>query len=161
MIHKVIYVDPAGCTGCRDCETACSLRHAGMRKSARTRIQVVGAGEDGFHLPTVCQQCVDPPCMAVCPSGAIRRDRQMERVVIDKELCIGCKMCVSACPMGAMGFDPDLGRAYKCDLCDGDPQCVKACRTGALAYTEDHTLHHHRIHESACKLYSVVRMQAA
>jgi carbon-monoxide dehydrogenase iron sulfur subunit len=161
MIHKVIYVDPTRCTGCRDCETACSLRHTGVRKSARARIQVIGADEDGFHLPTTCQQCVDPPCMAACPNGAIRKDREMERVVINEELCIGCKMCVSACPTGSMGFDPGLGQACKCDLCDGDPQCVKVCKAGALAYTEDCTLHQPRFHESAYKLYSLVRSQVA
>jgi len=99
--------------------------------------------------------------MAVCPNGAIQKDREMERVMINEDLCIGCKMCVSACPTGAMGFDPDHGQAYKCDLCDGDPQCVKICEAGALAYTDAHALQYPRIRESAYKLYCLVRRQAA
>jgi carbon-monoxide dehydrogenase iron sulfur subunit len=159
MIHKVIHADPSRCTGCRDCEIACSVRHTGVRKIARSRIHVIG--ENAFYLPTTCQQCVDPPCMAVCPNGAIQKDREMERVMINEDLCIGCKMCVSACPTGAMGFDPDHGQAYKCDLCDGDPQCVKICEAGALAYTDAHALQYPRIRESAYKLYCLVHRQAA
>ena len=58
---------------------------------------------------------------------AISRDADRLRTVIDYNLCVGCRMCVYACPFGAMGFDADRGRPYKCDLCGGDPLCVKFC----------------------------------
>ncbi len=74
--------------------------------------------------------------MAVCPKEAIDRDQELDRIQVNYDLCIGCKMCVSACPFGAMGFDADRGRVFKCDLCDGDPQCVRFCDMKAVDYVE-------------------------
>jgi carbon-monoxide dehydrogenase iron sulfur subunit len=162
MAGKVMMIDPLKCTGCRECETVCSTKHEGMRESPRTRIQVIASDfREGFFMPSACQQCTNPPCMAVCPKGAISRDLVLERVMIRQDLCVGCKMCVSACPMGAMGFDPNLGLAYKCDLCGGDPECVRVCQPGALGYADPYELQHPRMVESANKLYDVVRRQVA
>jgi anaerobic carbon-monoxide dehydrogenase iron sulfur subunit len=162
MAGKVMMIDPLRCTGCRECETVCSMKHEGMRESPRTRIQVIeGDFHEGFYMPSACQQCTNPPCMAVCPKGAISRDPVLERVMIRQDLCVGCKMCVSACPMGAMGFDSNLGLAYKCDLCGGDPECVHVCQPGALTYADPYDLQHPRMMESANKLYDVVRRQVA
>ena len=71
--------------------------------------------------------------MAVCPREAIFRDDAAGRVLVDYERCISCKMCVAACPFGAMGFDAERRTVFKCDLCDGDPQCVRFCFPGALS----------------------------
>lgn len=162
MAGKVMMIDPLRCTGCRECETACSAKHEGMRESPRTRIQVIASDfHEGFYMPSACQQCTNPPCMAVCPKGAISRDPILERVMIRQDLCVGCKMCVSACPTGAMGFDPNLGLAYKCDLCGGDPECVRMCEPGALGYVDPCDLQYPRMMESANKLYDVVRRQVA
>jgi Fe-S-cluster-containing hydrogenase component 2 len=95
--------------------------------------------------------------MAVCPEEAIYRDQELDRVMIDSKRCIGCKMCVSACPTGAMGFDPDRGRAFKCDLCDGAPECVRVCEEKALDYLESFKYNDMRVKESAGKLYGVLR----
>lgn len=162
MISKLLTVDPIKCTGCRKCEVACTENHKDMRESPRSRIQVM-AGDIGhdFFLPSTCQQCTDPPCMAACPRQAIYRDHAAERVVIQRDLCVGCKMCVSACPTGAMGFDPDLGLAYKCDLCGGNPRCVQVCEPKALGHVEPYNLNHARMTESAAKLLGVVRRQVA
>jgi carbon-monoxide dehydrogenase iron sulfur subunit len=160
MAGKVMMIDPLKCTGCMKCEDVCSLKHNGLRESPRTRIQVI-AGDvlQGFYLPSTCQQCANPPCMAVCPKGAISRDPFLDRVTIRQDICVGCKMCVSACPTGAMGFDPDLGLAYKCDLCGGDPECMHVCEAGALGYVEPQDLQYPRMMESANKLHDVVRRQ--
>ena len=55
---------------------------------------------------------------------------------IDPERCAGCKMCLLACPYGAIRFDARGRVARKCDLCGGDPQCVKFCISGALQFVE-------------------------
>ena len=138
MTAKVLIIDPFKCNGCKECETACTMRHTGYPRIARKRIQVMGTGSgDGdFFVPFTCQQCVDPPCMAVCPKNAITRDPNLARVVVDTSLCVGCTMCVSACPTGSMAFAHDLGLPYKCDLCDGEPECVRVCEKKALEYVE-------------------------
>lgn len=162
MTSRLLTVDPLKCTGCRECEKACSQSHLGMRESPRTRIQVM-AGDMGenFYMPATCQHCAEPPCMAACPKGAIYRDPVLDRVMIRRDLCVGCKMCVSACPTGAMGFDPTIGIAYKCDLCGGDPQCVRVCEAKALTYVDPYNLHQPRMMASASKLFDVVRRQVA
>ncbi len=149
LSNKVLLVDPLKCDGCRDCEKACAEKHAGNRKIGLKRIQIMGTGDGTFFVPSTCRQCVEPPCMSVCPKGAISRDLQLERVVVDTKLCVGCTMCVSACPSGSMTFAHDLGLPYKCDLCDGDPQCVQACGKKAIQYVESNRLHHTRVRESA------------
>jgi len=58
-------------------------------------------------------------------------------------------MCVSACPFGAMGFDVQQKRVFKCDLCDGDPQCVRFCDMKAVDYKETAKLKYSRMRESA------------
>jgi len=160
MGARLLTVDPLKCTGCMKCETACSLKHQGMRESPRTRVHVIaGDVRAGFYMPSTCQHCENPPCSAACPKGAIYRDKELARVMIHQELCIGCKMCVSACPTGAMGFDPDLGLAYKCDMCGGNPECVGVCDPRALDCVDPHQLQYPRMLEMATKLYGVVRGQ--
>jgi Fe-S-cluster-containing hydrogenase component 2 len=162
MTPKVIVVNPLKCNGCKECEVACSKKHTGENRPDQPRIHVISLDHnDGFYLPTTCQQCDDPPCMAVCPNDAISRDNDMARVMITPEHCIGCKMCVSACPTGAMGFDDVGGRAFKCDLCDGNPECVRVCEPKALEYLEAHKLQHQRMGKIANKFYGVMGKKAA
>jgi anaerobic carbon-monoxide dehydrogenase iron sulfur subunit len=158
MTAKMLSLDPTKCTGCKECEIACSKRHGGFNDSVVSRIPVISEGNgSGFYLPTTCQHCEDPPCLSICPNKAIYRDNDLNRVMIRSNLCIGCRMCVSACPFGAMGFNPDSGLAFKCDLCDGDPACVRACEPKALDYVEGHRLHQPRMLDSANKHYRVLR----
>jgi carbon-monoxide dehydrogenase iron sulfur subunit len=158
MILKKLQVDPPKCTGCGLCETACAMAHTRNKGPEKARIRIIrGDDGDGFCLPSTCQHCENPPCMAVCPEEAIYRDAKLDRVMIDQSHCIGCGMCVSACPTGAMGFDEDRGRAYKCDLCDGEPECVRVCEAKAIDYVDDYLLNATRIRESAGRYYGVVR----
>ena len=158
MNGKVLVTDPLKCNGCNDCVVACSLKHTGLLNSEQSRIYILEG--EGFCLPVVCQHCQNPSCMAVCPEQAIYRDDELNRVVINQDLCIGCKMCVSACPSGAMAFDQNRGRAYKCDLCEGDPECVLACKTGALDYVDAFQYQHCRLREAAERLYGVDRKRS-
>jgi anaerobic carbon-monoxide dehydrogenase iron sulfur subunit len=154
LISKVLLIDPFKCNGCKECETACAMRHAGYRRIARKRIEVMGTGssDENFFFPFTCQQCVDPPCMAVCPKKAITRDLDLARVVLDISLCVGCRMCVSACPTGSMAFADDFGFPYKCELCDGEPQCVRVCEKKALEYVEPPRFQRQRAQQEAAKL---------
>jgi Fe-S-cluster-containing dehydrogenase component len=72
----------------------------------------------------------------VCPAGAISRSEATGALEIDQERCVGCKMCLMACPFGAPVVLPATGKMTKCDLCQGDPECVKFCPEGALEYAE-------------------------
>jgi len=160
MTINVLSVNPRKCDGCGDCETVCSEKHSGSSGKAFSRIRVVGGNGHGrLFVPFVCRQCDDPPCMSVCQNSAIYRDDKLHRNVIDPNKCIGCKMCFSACPFGAIGFDSIRGFAYKCELCGGDPECVNACEKGAIEYIKGYDLNSIRMRESANKHYAVIRNQ--
>jgi Fe-S-cluster-containing hydrogenase component 2 len=84
----------------------------------------------------VCQQCEEAPCIAVCPVGALSIDEELARVVIDHDRCIKCKLCLTACPFGSMGYDTIGKKVIKCELCEGDPVCVRFCDPGAITYVD-------------------------
>ena len=136
---KIVIIDQKACTGCRQCELVCSVKHTGTADPSRSRINVIKWEAEGFYLPMLCQQCLEPACAAVCPKGALSRDKENDRVVINRDLCIGCKMCVMACPFGAMGVDVKEAKVIKCDHCEGDPTCVSFCEAGALKFVDEET----------------------
>ncbi len=131
---KALIVNYEKCTGCRLCELVCSVMHEGVSNPSRSRIKVIKWEAEGLYIPMSCQQCEDAPCMNVCPVKAISRDDTFDRVVVDYDVCIGCRACVSACPFGAMSFDVIGRKVLKCDLCDGEPQCVRFCEEKAVDY---------------------------
>lgn len=133
-MEKVLVVDHVKCTGCRLCEMVCSVKHTGANNPSRSRIHVVKWPLEGFELPMLCQQCEAAPCIAICPKDALSQDLILGRVALNYDLCIGCKLCVIACPFGGLGLDTVTRRVIKCDLCDGDPTCVRFCEPGALQF---------------------------
>jgi carbon-monoxide dehydrogenase iron sulfur subunit len=135
-LGKVLMLEYQKCTGCRTCELVCSVKHEGAANPAKSRIKIVKWEWEGLYVPMSCQQCVDAPCMEVCPVKAINREEGLGVVQVNQETCIGCRMCVAACPFGAMGFNVDSKKVYKCDFCDGDPQCSRFCETKAVQYVE-------------------------
>ena len=151
MSTKVLVSDPKKCTGCKLCELACSVRQEGECNPTQSRIHIIDWNNQGIFLPVFCQQCEDGPCMAACPNNAIYRDYEMDRVMVDYDRCISCKMCISACPFGAIGFDEVRGKIIRCDLCDGDPQCVRFCDSKALSFVDTSMLCYPNIRESARK----------
>lgn len=73
--------------------------------------------------------------MKVCPTSAISKAEDGS-VMIDDKKCIGCKLCVSACPLGNITFSAVEKRVVKCDLCGGEPKCAKFCPSGAIEFKE-------------------------
>jgi len=116
------------CTGCHACEVACKQEH-GIGVGPRL-IRVIE--NSPVYIPVYCHHCAKPPCGDACPVEAITRNGQ-GIVLINEELCIGCRACVDACPFGAMQYDEDRDLAVKCGLCidrlqaGEEPACKKAC----------------------------------
>ncbi len=145
---KILEADPLRCDGCRLCEIACSVVHAGVENPEKSRIRII-TGEGEIEIPVFCRHCTSPPCRDACPRDAVYIDETSGRVMIDPFRCVGCGMCVSACPFGALGFDGERGVPFKCDLCGGTPACLQVCETGALIYVEDYNLRGPRVREAA------------
>ena len=133
---KVLYIDYRKCTGCRTCEMVCSVMHDGVVNPERSRIKIMKWEAEGLYVPMSCQQCQDAPCMNVCPVKAISQDEELGRIMVDYDICIGCRACVAVCPFGAMNFNVKDKQVFKCDLCDGEPQCVRFCDVQAIEYIE-------------------------
>lgn len=133
---KVLMINHEKCTGCRRCELVCSVFHEGVANPSKARIKVEKWEWEGLYIPMSCRQCVDAPCMNVCPVKAIYREEAEGRVHVDHDICIGCRSCVAVCPFGAMNYNKSERKVYKCDLCSGDPQCVRFCDVKAVDYVD-------------------------
>lgn len=135
---KMLMIHPDKCTGCRNCELACSFQHEGAFRPGATRVHALTWEREGFSVPMMCQQCDDAACVKVCPTGAMHYSASTPNLVeLDTDVCIGCKMCVIACPFGNARYDSVARAIAKCDTCDGAPQCVAMCPNGALEFVED------------------------
>ena len=169
MTRLAIAIDLSRCTGCNTCAMACKMQNnvpMGMtwnrvlNENCEFEVGVQGTypSISRSHLPIACQHCENPACLRVCPTGATYKDDK-GRVEIDYEKCIGCRMCMAACPYNARVFnwnepvrDPDFnygdkdvpvrgkGVVEKCTLCKertdrGDePMCVACCPTRARTF---------------------------
>jgi anaerobic carbon-monoxide dehydrogenase iron sulfur subunit len=131
-MKKMLVVNADLCIGCRMCEAVCSLVHYGAIGISHARLRVLRYDNAAFFNPVVCMQCEVPYCATVCPSKAITKNSETGVVKISKSKCKGCKMCLTACPFGAIGFVDDV--AIKCDLCGGNPSCVEFCQAKALRF---------------------------
>lgn len=132
-----LIVNSRECFGCNSCEVACKQEHdlpVGLRW---IRVYPDGPCEiEGKpqmrYVVAHCMHCSQPRCMDACPVDAISK-REDGIVLVNQELCTGCKQCIDACPLGVMQFDEKQGVAQKCDLCVGridrglKPACVTAC----------------------------------
>lgn len=138
MAYYKVTVYPDKCTGCRTCESVCSLNKWGECNPDRAAIRNIRTEENGLvsTIPVLCQQCENPICQAVCPANAISRNEITGAMVVNPNKCIGCRRCVYSCPFGGITVDPIMGVSSKCDLCGGDPKCVKFCSKGALEFVE-------------------------
>jgi Fe-S-cluster-containing dehydrogenase component len=175
-------LDISRCIGCRRCVYACVAENNQSRDPQIHWIKVLSmekehgvdfthanayynpetVPEEGhFYVPVACQQCENPPCTKVCPTGATWKEKD-GIVVIDYDWCIGCRYCMAACPYGARHFNwttPSIpkneinththylgnrprpkGVVEKCTFCiqrtrEGRyPACVEVCPVGARKF---------------------------
>ena len=154
---KYLVFDQESCTGCRLCEMVCSLKKEGVVDPSRARLRIIKWEWEGFYFPIACQHCKEPLCATVCPVNAIQKDKSLDRVVVNLELCIGCRACVAACPMGAVGYDSKGGKVFRCDLCDGDPTCIKYCNTKAIQYVEMERVQLRKMRSTGEELYRALK----
>jgi anaerobic carbon-monoxide dehydrogenase iron sulfur subunit len=156
--QKVLVVDQQKCTGCRQCEMVCSVFHTGASNPSRSRIKVLKWENVGLYLPMACNHCEKAYCAEVCPTKACHRDSENHnRVIIDKNLCIGCRTCIIACPFGHPFFDVRDRVTVKCDYCDGDPQCVSFCYAKAISFVDADRTNMARKREFASRLIDVTK----
>jgi Fe-S-cluster-containing dehydrogenase component len=133
MTRFGISIDEQLCCGCRTCEAACKqenrtavgVKLIAVREEGPRRIQ--DRPEFVFQV-NLCRHCDEPPCVEACPAEAIAK-RSDGIVVMDYELCTGCRACIDACPYDAIGFDDAKGIAQKCNLCHNrvDQGLIPAC----------------------------------
>ncbi|BBA98656.1 putative nitrate reductase beta chain [Actinacidiphila reveromycinica] len=70
-----------------------------------------------FYLPRICEHCLNPACVASCPSGALYKREEDGIVLVDQDHCRGWRQCVTACPYKKMYFNHRTGKAEKCTFC--------------------------------------------
>ena len=92
-----------------------------------------------FFLPRICEHCLNPSCVASCPSGAMYKREEDGIVLVDQNKCRGWRYCVSGCPYKKVYFNHRTGKAEKCTLCYprieiGQPTiCSETC-VGRIRY---------------------------
>lgn len=92
-----------------------------------------------FHLPRICEHCLNPSCVASCPSGAMYKRDEDGIVLVDQEKCRGWRFCISGCPYKKVYFNWKTQKAEKCTFCfprieAGLPTvCGETC-TGRIRY---------------------------
>jgi carbon-monoxide dehydrogenase iron sulfur subunit len=163
-MSKKITVNIERCLGCHTCELACAVAHSSAvgpigaadpaLAAPALAVALAAAGEKpGYRIhvehfgpksiPLSCQHCEEAACVLACPTGAVRRLSPGKPVLLEEARCIGCSMCVQACPFGVMAMRPGGKVAFKCDLCitrlakGFQPACVSSCPTRALSLEQE------------------------
>lgn len=92
-----------------------------------------------YMMSDSCKHCTQAGCLNVCPTHAITRT-DMGNVIVQQEICNGCRDCVAACPFGVISFNHETGVAAKCTLCNDrihaglETACAKVCPTGSIKF---------------------------
>jgi formate dehydrogenase iron-sulfur subunit len=158
------FTDTTVCIGCKACEVACkSWNQLPAREGGRPELSGISydntvqlSGTTWRHvkfieqfdgpyngrwlmMSDVCKHCVQAGCIEVCPTGAIIRT-EFDTVVIQSDVCNGCRACIAGCPFGVIDMNPVSGTAQKCTLCYDrmsvglEPACSKACPTDSIQF---------------------------
>jgi formate dehydrogenase iron-sulfur subunit len=157
------FTDTTLCIGCKACEVACkqwnnlpadgldflgtsydntgSLSHSTWRHVKFVEQAGLNGEEPRWlFLSDICKHCERAGCLEACPTGAIVRT-EFGTVLIQQDVCNGCKYCIPACPYGVITADEaGDGKAHKCTLCYDrlkgglEPACAKACPTDSIQF---------------------------
>ena len=158
MARYGMVIDLNICIGCNACTMACKAEHATPPGIFFSKVLEKEVGKypaaRRIFLPVLCNHCGNPACMEVCPTGATSK-RDDGIVLVDYDLCIGCRSCMEACPYGPRSFYKEQDTYYaegktrfeeskqrypegvvmKCNFCVDrvdqglDPACVVTCPT--------------------------------
>lgn len=88
-----------------------------VRRESNEKIQFEFEKTFMFYLPRICEHCLNPSCMASCPSGAIYKRVEDGIVLVDQDKCRGWRQCVTGCPYKKIYFNHKTGKAEKCTMC--------------------------------------------
>mgnify|MGYP005854833871 CR=1 FL=1 len=137
-------IDARRCYGVQACTVACKAEYKVPLGENRSWVEEIEKGSypnvSRSFLPRLCNQCDKPSCVSVCPTNATWKREEDGIVVVDPNICIGCKYCIQACPYDMRFPNPDTGAAEKCDFClhrvsQGlEPACVEACPSRARIF---------------------------
>ncbi|HEX5018731.1 MAG TPA: nitrate reductase subunit beta [Actinomycetes bacterium] len=90
---------------------------ARLRREAEDRIRFEFERTFMFYLPRICEHCLNPACVASCPSGALYKRAEDGIVLVDQDRCRGWRQCVTGCPYKKVYFNHKTGKAEKCTFC--------------------------------------------
>ena len=88
-----------------------------LRQESSEQIKLEYEKSFMFFLPRICEHCLNPSCMAACPSGAIYKRAEDGIVLVDQDKCRGWRQCITGCPYKKMYFNHRSGKAEKCHFC--------------------------------------------
>ncbi|HEX5050710.1 MAG TPA: 4Fe-4S dicluster domain-containing protein [Planctomycetota bacterium] len=134
-------LDQRRCIGCHACTVACKSENDVPLGDFRTWVKYTEVGEFPAvrrHFAVLrCNQCTAAPCVTICPVTAL--DKRRDGIVdLDKDVCIGCKACMQACPYDALHLNEATGGAEKCHFCAHrveqglKPACEVVCPETAI-----------------------------
>ena len=168
QIHYGMLIDVRRCIGCHSCSVACKAEFEVPLGATRAWVEYVEKGTypdaSLSFLPRLCNHCSHPPCVPVCPTGATYKREEDGIVVVDGDICIGCKYCIQACPYDARFLNPVTGNADKCDFClhrvsqGVAPACVEACIGDARIFGDINDPESHISREISSNPVTVLRL---
>ena len=109
--------DLGGATELGELDPIVAKLRASQREEANDRIRFEYEQTFMFYLPRICEHCLNPSCMASCPSGAIYKRAEDGIVLVDQDRCRGWRQCITGCPYKKIYFNHKSGKAEKCTLC--------------------------------------------
>jgi phenylglyoxylate dehydrogenase beta subunit len=132
--YDTIKIEETGCPAdCLICQEKCLDVKKDIPADC-SGIKAIHLPEVKFHTAVTCNQCGEPACEEVCPTGAITKSSVDGIVRVNEAKCLGCGLCALACSYGGIHYAAGAKRVFKCDLCNGDPQCVGACPQGIISF---------------------------